>query len=371
MQSSRKYLHYWLSLVLLIMLAGCGVLPGAPDADKATAATTPKPLPNTAKIEGYLNHLADGGQLSGTVLIAENGSIFSKGYSLANEDTHTPNTTQTMFRIGSITKQFTAMAILILQEHGKLHVQDHICLYIQDCPQDWQPITIQHLLTHTSGIPDYINAPDLLDFWTQPATPEQLVAHFKNLPLKFAPGSGYSYSNSGYTLLGYIIERITGEPYATFLRENIFDPLKMSHSGYDSTSLQAGHATGYYKGYDKPDAYDISVFYAAGALYSTVGDLYTWDQALAQHKLISAQAYKDMFTSHACTNEAAADGCGPGYGYGWFIEQGGKYIYHVGHIDGYYSYNSFYPERDLDIIVLSNLETTDVLHIGRTLASML
>jgi CubicO group peptidase (beta-lactamase class C family) len=374
MHNSRHCGHHWLLLSLALLIAlvntGCSIfIAGASDAPVVTPA--PKLFPNAARIDSYLSHLAENGQLSGAVLIARNGMLFSKAYGLADKETRTANTTQTMFRIGSITKQFTAMAVLILQERGKLHVQDHVCLYVPDCPSDWQSITIQNLLTHTSGIPDYINSPDFTDFWMQPATPTQLVAHFKNLPLNFSPGSQFLYSNSGYVLLGYIIERITGEAYATFLHENIFQPLKMSHTGYDSTVLQAGHAAGYYKGYIKPDAYDMSELYAAGALYSTVQDLYVWDQALARHKLVSQQALNDMFTSHACT-APGPNGCGPGYGYGWFVMQqsGGKYLYHVGHIDGYYSYNGFYPSTDLVVVVLSNLETTDVLHIGRTLATM-
>jgi hypothetical protein len=156
--------------------------------------------------------------------VAHNGLLFEKGYDLADKDANIPNTPQTRFRIGSITKQFTAMAILILQDRGKLHLQDPICLYVSDCPQDWQPITIENLLTHTSGIPDYINSPDFVATWTEPATPEELIARFKDMPLEFPPGSRFKYSNSGYALLGYITERVSGESYATFLRENIFVP---------------------------------------------------------------------------------------------------------------------------------------------------
>ncbi len=171
----------------------------------------------------------------------------------------------TRFRIGSITKQFTAMAILILQERGKLHVTDHICLYIPACPQDWQPITIAQLLTHSSGIPDYTNFPGFVPTWTQPTTPEELISRFKNMPLEFAPGSRFSYSNSGFILLGYIIERVSGESYATFLQGNIFAPLKMNNTGYDvAFPALPQHATGYYRGYIKPDPYDPSVLTRRG-----------------------------------------------------------------------------------------------------------
>lgn len=379
---SRRWLAY-VPLVFLLVLEGCGQA----STEKTIAVNnmttvTPTyaltPFPNAADIDAYLTHLSETGVLSGSVLVAHNGMLFSKGYGLADKDEHIPNTPQTRFRIGSITKQFTAMAILILQERGKLHVQNHVCLYIPSCPQDWQSITLYHLLTHTSGIPDYTNFPDFVATWTQPTSPEQLIARFKDMPLDFPPGSRFKYSSSGYVLLGYVIERVSGESYATFLQKNIFDPLKMDNTGYDTTypSLPQ-HATGYYRGYIKPDAYDTSVLYAAGALYSTVEDLFTWDQALLAEKLVSQQELDAMFTPHIPCPPAGPGGCllhtDQGYGYGWFIaaEPQGKLIYHVGHIDGFFTYNGFYPESHLVVVVLSNLETTDVLKIGRTLASFM
>jgi CubicO group peptidase (beta-lactamase class C family) len=376
----------WLSLLMFLLAftwTGCS-MPGTTTVTSVNKTSvvapspTPRSFPNAARLNMYLMHLAESGLLSGAVLVAQNGVLFDKGYGVADKDALIPNTPQTRFRIGSITKQFTAMAILILQERGKLHVQDHICLYIPDCPQDWQPITIEHLLTHTSGIPDYTNFPDFVATWTQTTTPEQLITRFKNMSLDFPPGSVFRYSSSGYVLLGYIIERVTGESYTTFLREHIFDPLKMDNTGYDSAYPPLPqHATGYYKGYIKPDAYDPSVLYAAGALYSTVEDLYMWDQSLMRHTLVSQRALDAMFTLHIPCPPHGPGGCllhtDLGYGYGWFIaaEPQGKLIYHVGHIDGFFTYNGFYPSSNLVVVVLSNLETTDVLKIGRTLASLM
>lgn len=374
-----------LLLVIIVFLAGCGT--GSVEKPGTTWVATPvaslaplsslKPFPNTTSLDSYLSHLAATGVLSGSVLVEQNGMLFSRGYGLADIAAHIPNTPQTRFRIGSITKQFTAMAILMLQDSGKLHVQDRICRYIPACPADWQPITIAELLTHTSGIPDYTNFSDFVATWTQPTTPEELIARFKDAPLDFPPGSVFRYSSSGYVLLGYIIERVSGEAYATFLREHILVPLKMTNTGYDSThpSLPQ-HATGYYANYSKPDAYDPSVLYAAGALYSTAEDLYLWDQALMMHELVSQQALDAMFTVHIRCPPTGPGGCllstDDGYGYGWFIasEPQGELIYHVGHIDGFFTYNGFYPERHLIVVVLSNVETTNVLNIGRTLASM-
>ncbi|HKV60097.1 MAG TPA: serine hydrolase domain-containing protein [Ktedonobacteraceae bacterium] len=391
MQTSKKR-HSWKRLCMPLIVttfaficAGCSqsvinsVPHGTSTPTVASTSTTQanKPFPNAAQIDAYLTHLNETGVLSGAVLVAQNGMLFEKGYGLADRDTGIANTPQTRFRIGSLTKQFTAMAILILQERGKLHVTDHLCLYIADCPQDWQPITIAHLLTHTSGIPDYTNLTNFVPTWTQPTTPAELISRFKNLPLEFTPGSRFRYSNSGFILLGYIIERVSGESYATFLQENIFSPLKMKNSGYDVTyPALPQHATGYYKGYIKPDPYDPSVLYAAGALYSTVEDLNIWNQSLMLHTLISQQTSDAMFTPHIPCPPAGPGGCllptDLGYGYGLFIaaEPQGRLIYHVGRIDGYLTYNGFYPASKLSVVVLSNLETTNVLQIGRTLASM-
>jgi len=373
-----------LLLTFLVVLAGCssgGTSMNHPTATwVATAnASLPAltPFPNATALDSYLSHLVATGVLSGSVLVEQNGILFSKGYGLADVDAQIPNTPQTRFRIGSISKQFTAMAILILQDRGKLHVRDHICRYISACPTDWQPITIAQLLTHTSGIPDYTNFPGFAVTWTQPTTPEELIARFKDMPLDFTPGSVFRYSSSGYVLLGYIIEHVSGDSYATFLQQNIFAPLKMNNTGYDITHpALPQHATGYYADRSKPDAYDPSVLYAAGALYSTVEDLYLWDSALLAGKLVSKQALEAMFTVQIPCPPSGRGGCllstDKGYGYGWFIgaEPQGKLIYHVGHIDGFFTYNGFYPERHLIVVVLSNWETTNVLKIGLTLASM-
>ncbi len=380
--------RYWLPMllsILVVMMVACNTIPdktivkGSNQTSVAPIPTaTPKPFPQATQIDAYLTKLAANGVLGGSVLVAYNGMLFAKGYGVADKDMHILNTPQTRFRLGSVTKQFTAMAILMLQERGKLHVQDLLCRYIPDCPQDWRSITLEQLLTHTSGIPDYTDFSDFAETWTQPVTVEQLIARFKDMPLDSTPGSIFRYSSSGYVLLGYIIERVTGEAYTTFLQKQIFDPLAMHNTGYDSQyPALPQHATGYYKGYIKPDAYDMSVLYAAGALYSTVEDMYIWDQALAKHTLISQQSSEEMFAQHVpCPPPGSPKGCvsqsDTGYGYGWFLadEAQGQLIYHVGRIDGFFAYNGFYSNKNLDVVVLSNLETTDVWQIGRMLADM-
>ena len=176
-----------LLLLSTFLLTSCSTI-------KSTSQPSPRPS-LASQVDIFLTHEVEAEQFSGTVLIARAGKVlFSQGYSMADWDHHVPNTPQTEFRIGSLTKSFTAMSILLLQERDKLHVQDHICLYIPHCPTAWQPITTHHLLTHTSGIPNYTAFSDI-DF-TRPVSPAQLIAHFKDKPLDFQPGTQYSYSNS-------------------------------------------------------------------------------------------------------------------------------------------------------------------------------
>ena len=385
-QSPRAWLRLVLWLAILLLLAAC--LPGgvvrSPTAAPAPSSNIRSPTPtfapgsvaaDAAAEDAYLRNLAAAGTFRGAVLLARDGAVLlSKGYGLADEAGQFPNTPQTRFRIGSITKQFTAMAILILQERGKLSVQDRLCHYISDCPADWQPITLQELLTHTSGIPDYINSPTFPQYIGTPATPAALIARFKTLPLLFPPGDHWSYSNSGYTLLGYIIEEVSGTSYAQFLQENIFDPLHMSNTGYDTNDPQPPqHATGYLQPHIEPVYLDMSEFYAAGALYSTVEDLYRWDQALAMSRLVSEQTMASMFTVYIpCPPGGCALASDLGYGYGWFIAavSGQRLIYHLGHIDGFLTFNGFYSASNVDVIVLSNLDSSPVLSISANLGSM-
>jgi CubicO group peptidase (beta-lactamase class C family) len=345
----------------------------------ATSQITSTPLaPSvaTARITTYLNGIDAQSRLTGSILVAQQGHIIlSHGYGWADAELHVANTVHTRFRIGSVSKQFTAMAILMLQDQGKLNVHDPLCKYIDACPAAWQPVTVQNLLTHTSGIPDYIafnNFPALIG---KPATVQDLINRFKVYPLAFTPGTQWSYSNSGYVLLGAIIERLSGMSYADFLQKMIFTPLGMHDSGYDSnTPSLPEHATGYLSPGNKPVYLDMSEFYAAGALYSTVEDLFRWDQAINAGKLVSSADLDDMFTPHIpCPSGGCALPTDIGYGYGWFIanEAGHRLDYHWGRIDGFRSSNGFYPNDGIDIIFLSNLETVDTFGIARQLGTLM
>src|SRR6516164_7420559 len=217
-------------------------------------------------------------QFMGSVLVAEDGKILlDKGYGFANLEWQVPNTPTTKFRLGSITKQFTAASILLLEERGKLKVEDPVKKYMQDAPAAWDKITIFHLLTHTSGIPSFTGFPDYRKLEPFATTAAELVARFRDKPLDFQPGEKWSYSNSGYVLLGYLIEKISGESYDKFVRENIFTPLGMKDSGYDSNSAIIPHrASGYVsKGdhFEHAGFINMTVPHGAGALYSTSEDL--------------------------------------------------------------------------------------------------
>ena len=243
----------------------------------------------------------------GTILVAQKGNVLiSKGYGLADRENDVSNTSQTKYAIGSMGKAFTAMAIMMLQERGQLTVQDPICKYISDCPADWKPITLHHLLTHTSGIQNYTESdlPIQKNITTcQKFTLEEAIAILNALPQDFAPGTQYHYSNSGYYLLGAVIDKVSGESYETFIQQNILQPLGMSETGYDRRStIVKNRASGYdfdqIQGqYVNAPGWDVSQRYAAGGWYSTVGDLYKWDQALYNDQLVSKETLDTIFTS--------------------------------------------------------------------------
>lgn len=310
-----------------------------------------------AKIDAIVGQYVTNRQFNGTVLVAEKGQvIFKKGYGMANMEWNIANTPDTRFRLGSITKQFTAMLIMQLAEQKKLKLDGKITDYLPDYPKiTGDKITVHHLLTHTSGIPSYTGFPKFFaEDSRDPYTPEAFTKKFANLPLEFEPGSRFAYNNSGYFLLGVIIEKVTGKSYAEVLKENILTPLKMTDTGYDLAGpLLAKRAAGYEKrngGYVNAPYLDMSIPYAAGSMYSTVADLYRWDQALYGDKLLPAKAKATLFTPFLSR-----------YAYGWGV---GKIkigqlkdsllvIEHGGGINGFNTMISRMP-KDRQLVVLLN-----------------
>jgi CubicO group peptidase (beta-lactamase class C family) len=290
---------------------------------------------------------------SGSILIAQDGKVLlSRGYGSADRELGISNTPQTRFRLGSVTKQFTAMAILILQSQGRLTVQDPICRYIEDCPTAWEDITIHHLLTHSSGITSMV-----MYTGSFPITPIKLIALLKDLSLDFQPGEKFSYSNCGYWVLGYIIEQVSGQSYKDFIQQTIFEPLEMQDSGYEQDP--PGLAVGYQNQYSiaTPSLMSDSSFaYSAGALYSTVEDLYRWDQALYTDQLIPRELLDQMFTPHISQYPDVVGSVA--YGYGWMVfdDLGRRLVGHGGAIEGFRAWIIRYPGDHISIIGMSNQE---------------
>jgi CubicO group peptidase (beta-lactamase class C family) len=302
-------------------------------------------------MEEVVQSYVSNGQFTGSVLVARGGDVlFSKGYGLANREWDIPNAPNTKFRLGSITKQFTAAAILLLQERGKLKIDDAVKTYLPDAPEAWDKITIFHLLTHTSGIPSFTGFSEYRQMKLIDTPVEQVVAKFRDRPLEFEPGEKWAYSNSGYLLLGYLVEKVSGQSYAAFVQENIFTPLGMQHSGYDSNSaLIARRASGYARRPGGPvnaDFVHMSIPHGAGALYSTTEDLLRWEQGLFGGKLLSAESLQKMITPFK--ND---------YGLGLMINEteGRKRISHGGGIQGFTTMLAYYPDSKVSTAVLANL----------------
>ncbi|HEY8920145.1 MAG TPA: serine hydrolase [Chitinophaga sp.] len=269
----------------------------------ASCAQSPAVKSPAEKIRQLLDKYNSYKLFNGAALVAKDGKVIYKGgVGYANFEWEIRNTPDTRFRLGSITKQFTAMLILQLAEQGKLKLDGHISDYLPYYPKaNGEKVTIYNLLTHTSGIPNYTGLPDFFSRLARnPSTPKEFIPVFSELPLEFTPGSDYKYSNSGYFVLGAIIEEVTGQPYASVLQERILTPLHMNNTGYDKAApIIKKRAAGYERNGDSfvNTAYiDMDVPYAAGSMYSTVEDLYLWDQALYTNRLLNAASKTTYFT---------------------------------------------------------------------------
>lgn len=302
----------------------------------------------------------------GSVLVARGKDVLlTKGYGSANLEWNIPDSPATKYRLGSITKQFTAASILLLEERGKLKVEDPVKKYLPDAPAAWDRITIYNLLTHTSGIPNFTSFPEYKKIEPFATTPEQVVAMFRDKPLDFQPGEKWSYSNSGYLLLGYLIEKISGESYEKFLQDNIFTPLDMLDSGYDSNSaVIARRASGYAPSANGPvnaGFIHMSIPHAAGALYSTTGDLLRWEQGLFGGKVLSSASLKKMTTPFK--NDYA-------FGLGVTKQNGREMISHNGGIEGFNTFLGYYPDDHITVVVLANLNGQAPDQLGPKLGAL-
>ncbi|HEV2380415.1 MAG TPA: serine hydrolase [Terriglobia bacterium] len=354
------------AVLILVNNAGvCGAPKRIPTASDMTSAAA-QARADIARMEQVIQSFVASKKFMGAVVVARgNEKLLDKGYGYADLEWNAPDSPQTKFRLGSITKQFTAASILLLEERGKLNVHDAVKKYLPDAPPAWDKIAIFNLLTHTSGIPNFTSFPDYRSHEPFPVTPEQLVARFRDKPLDFQPGTKWSYSNSGYALLGYLIEKISDESYAQFVQQNIFKPLGMDESGYDSNSaIIPDRASGYVPG---PDGFtnagyiNMTVPFSAGGLYSTTGDLLRWEQGLFGGKLLSPASLKEMTTPFKHD-----------YAFGLVVHKvnGHELIDHGGGIEGFNTMLAYYPDDKLTVVVLANLNGSAPEEIAQDLATL-
>jgi CubicO group peptidase (beta-lactamase class C family) len=319
-----------------------------------------------ARMDQVVQTYVENKTFMGAVLVARGADvILSKGYGSANLEWDVPNTPATKFRLGSITKQFTAASILLLEERGKLKIDDPIKKYLTDAPAAWDRITIHNLLTHTSGIPNFTSLPDYPRLQSFDSPVAKTIAGFRDQPLDFQAGEKMSYSNSGYLVLGHLIETLTGGSYEKFVTDNIFTPLGMKDSGYDSNrSIIVHRAAGYMPSANGPvnaGFIHMSVPHAAGALYSTTGDLLRWEQGLFGGKVVSPASLVKMTTPFK--ND---------YALGVVVQtsKGQKVIQHAGGIDGFNTYLAYYPDDKMTVAVLANINGQTPNEIGAKLAEL-
>ncbi|MCX6279950.1 MAG: serine hydrolase [Bacteroidetes bacterium] len=308
-------------------------------------------------LDYYISHIFRSLQIDtmpgASVLVSQNGDIiYQKGFGYADIEKKIPVTPDTKFKIGSISKQFTAVAILKLQEEGKIKTEDKLSKYIPDFPRG-NEVTIYQLLTHTSGIHDYNSTPNL--DMTKPVTPQALLDIIKKLPYDFNPGERYLYNNSGYFILGYIVAQLSGKTLGEYLNETFFKPLGMKNSGiYETNIVLNNEAQGYSMNggkVKKADFQEMSWTLGVGSIYSTTKDLYKWNEAIFNEKVLSNATLKAAFTQAGLNSGSKVD-----YGFGWFLitNRGLKFIQHSGGVSGFSAFLGRQPENKLTVCVLLN-----------------
>lgn len=307
----------------------------------------------------------------GSFIVARNGKvIYDRAIGKANLELNVAMKSQNVFQIGSMTKQFTAIAILILQEQGKLNVAQPISTYIPDYPAG-DSITLHHLLTHTSGVRDFTKMKSLNDIAQNEMSPKMLVDFFKNEPTEFKPGEKFEYNNSGYVLLGYIIELVSGESYQGFIAKHIFRKAGMDNSYYASDrKIIHSRASGYQKkesGYVNKTLINYSVPFASGSLMSTTNDMLKWQQSLNRHTLVSDTVTKKAFAQYRLNNGEPFT-----YGYGWHLKEIDNIPSreHGGSIFGFKSMGVYIPTEDLYVIGLTNCDCNSPTQLVRDIAAI-
>lgn len=316
-----------------------------------------RPQALSDRLQQVVKPYVDAQMFMGSVMVGKNGQVlFSKGYGMADLEWNVPNSSTTRFNIASMTKQFTAASILLLEDRGKLKTDDLVKKYLPDAPASWDKITIYHLLTHTSGISNGAAT-------YEPGPPEKLVLH--DAPLNFQPGEQWAYTNLGYIVLGYLVEEISGQTYEEFVQANIFKPLGMKDSGLISfVTVIPRRATGYWpgaNGIENAERPDPRYGFSAGALYSSTEDLLRWEEGLLGGKLLTPASLRKMTTPFKSD-----------YACGLYVHRvnGHLVIEHDGNNIGFNADMAYYPEEKLAVIVLSNLNGTVTGEMTKALAAV-
>jgi CubicO group peptidase (beta-lactamase class C family) len=325
----------------------------------------------TSQVDALLQEQYKSGEPGAVALISKGGQpVYRKAFGMANLENNVVLTPEHVFEIGSITKQFTAVSILMLTEQGKLSLEDPINKYIENYPMHGHTITIHHLLTHTSGIKSYTSMERWTKLWRNDMTPMEMIDLFKGEPMDFAPGEKYLYNNSAYFMLGYIIEKASGVSYPEFLEKNIFTPLGMKNSYYGSKSkIIKNRAQGYQKtdGYVNAEYLSLTQPYAAGSIMSTVDDLFLWNTALHANKLVKNETLQKAFTNYKLNNGKFIN-----YGYGWGINEinGSATLEHSGGIFGYTTNAIYLPKEDVFVAVFSNCDCSAPGEVSTRMAAL-
>lgn len=307
-----------------------------------------------------------------SVILARGDEIlYRQGHGIANIEHDIAISPEMVFRLGSLTKQITTASIMLLKEEGKLSVDDSITRFFPDYPTHGYTITLRHLMTHTSGIIDFLAIPEFPDIEKDDMSVLELIDFFKNQPMNFAPGSAYSYSNSGYVMLGAVIEQLSGQTYEAFIQERILTPLGMHNTYHGSfkkiiPSRVTGYALGE-NGYENSSYLSMTIPGAAGALISTVDDLLTWNTALFAGEVVSLESLEEMTTPFVLNNGELSN-----YGFGLAIQtlRGQPMISHTGGINGFITYAAYLPESDIYVAVLGNTGFQSRVYEGNSILAM-
>jgi len=324
------------------------------------------------KVDSLLSQIfKDKNGPGGVFMVAKNGKpVYQKAFGNANIELDVKMAPQNVFQLGSMTKQFTAIAILMLVEQGKMDLQKPISTYIPDYPIG-DKITVHHLLTHTSGIKDFTKMKSLNQIAQQNLSPKQMVDFFKNEPVDFSSGEKFEYNNSGYVILGYLIELVSGDTYENYINKNIFQKIGMKHSRYASdAAIIKNRAYGYQQkttGYVNKTAISFSIPFSSGALMSTVDDMLLWQNALNKEVLLKPETIKKAFTKYKLNNGEIFN-----YGYGWHLKDidGIATREHGGSIFGFKTMGVYIPDQDIYVLGLSNCDCNSPTQVVKDIAGL-